>query len=69
MAVLEKAYQDWLKLKSGRTSANRLQKLTDLIQILTQAKNVYPTERLHECDGDELEPKFIIGQKSLGSFE
>ena len=69
MAQLEKAYKDWLKLKSGRTTAKRVQKLNKLINILTQVKNVYPTERLIGCDEDESQSKFIVGQKSLGSFE
>lgn len=69
MAVLEKVYQDWLKLKCGRTSANRVQKLGRIIKALTEVKNVYPTERLRECDADESQSKFIVGRKSLGSLE
>lgn len=41
MATLEKLYQDWLKLKHGRTSAQRTKKLTDFIRALYAAKNVY----------------------------
>jgi len=68
MAVVEKAYQDWLKLKSGRATGNRKPKIQRFINALTSVKNVYPVERLHECDGEERE-KFVLGRKALGSFE
>jgi hypothetical protein len=68
MAALEKAYQDWLKILSGRSTAGRKQKITRFIKLLNSVKNVYPVERLHECDGEE-RSKFIVGHKALGSFE
>jgi hypothetical protein len=67
MAALEKAYQDWLKIKSGRSTANRALKIRRFVKLLNSVKNIYPLERLHECDGEE-RSKFIIGHKALGSF-
>ncbi len=68
MAAVEKTYQDWIKLKCGRTRAGRRQKIQRFIDALNSAKNVYPVERLHECDGEQRE-KFVLGRKALGSFE
>ena len=68
MAALEKAYQDWLKIKSGRSTANRTVKIRRFVKLLNSVKNIYPLERLHECDGEE-RSKFIIGHKALGSFD
>ena len=68
MAALEKAYQDWLKIKSGRSTANRTLKIRRFVKLLNSVKNIYPLERLHECDGEE-RSKFIIGHKALGSFD
>jgi hypothetical protein len=68
MAALEKAYQDWLKIQSGRSTAGRIPKIRRFIKLLNSVKNIYPVERLHECDGEE-RSKFIIGHKALGSFD
>ena len=68
MAALEKTYQDWLKIQSGRSTASRIQKIKRFIKLLNSVKNIYPVERLHECDGEE-RSKFIIGHKALGSFD
>lgn len=69
MAVLEKAYRDWVSLKAGVETTQRKEKLNALIQILFAAKNVYPTQQLHECGGAEAVPKFIVGQTSLGTLD
>ncbi len=69
MAILEKAYQDWIYLKSGRTKAQRLEKLMKLINILFSGKNIYPTERLRTCESEGEQAKFILGRTVLGSHE
>lgn len=68
MAQLEGPYQEWLKLKSGRVSARRLKRLTDFITRLYAAKNVYPPERLRNCDSEEGLNRFVLNRTALGSF-
>jgi hypothetical protein len=68
MAAFETAYEDWLKLKSGRTSADRKGKIRRLITRMENIKNVYTAERLHECAEDDTRPKFILGKRALGSM-
>jgi uncharacterized protein len=69
MARLERAYLEWLRLKCGRSHAQREQKLTRFIRALYAAKNVYPSERINDCDADEQKTRFVLGRKSLGSLE
>jgi hypothetical protein len=69
MAQLERAYLEWMKLKHGRSRAQREQKMRRFIKVLYTVKNVYPTERIYECEAQEQKSKFVIGRKSLGSFE
>jgi uncharacterized protein len=69
MAVLEKCYRDWIYLKAGVETAQRTEKLQALIDILFSAKNIYPTQKLYECDSGDDQPKFILGQTSLGTGE
>jgi len=69
MVILERLYLEWLKLKCGKTKSKRRLKLRRFIRTLYRVKNVYPTERLHECSGDETQTKFAIGRKALGSFD
>jgi len=69
MGAFEAVYQDWLKLKSGRTSGDRVDKIKRLIAQLQGVKNVYPAERLHECAEGDTRPKFIVGRKALGSMK
>lgn len=67
MAAFEKLYRDWIYLKSGRESANRKEKLTNFIEALFAVKNVYPSERLRECEPGDERPKFILGETALGT--
>lgn len=68
MAVFEKVYRDWIYLKAGRESADRQEKLKRFIEVLFSVKNVYPSERLRECEPGEEKPKFILGETALGSL-
>jgi hypothetical protein len=69
MESFEAAYQDWLKLKAGRTTADRAGKIGRLIRQMGKVKNVYPPERLHECAEGDARPKFIVGRRALGSMK
>jgi hypothetical protein len=69
MGAFEAAYQDWLKLKSGRTEGDRIGKIKRLIRRMEEVKNVYPAERLHECAEGDTRPKFIVGKRALGSIK
>jgi hypothetical protein len=69
MASLEGPYREWLALRAGATTANRTAKLTALIDALYLVKNVYPTQALHDCAGEEGDPPFILGRTALGSQE
>jgi uncharacterized protein len=69
MTKLEKLYRDWITLRSGKTNAGRLQKLTDFITELYAVKNVYFTQSLHECDSPDDQEKFILSQTALGTMK
>ncbi len=65
MALLEKAYRDWIFLKAGRETTERAEKLTAFIETLFKVKNIYPSQKLYGCDSEET--KFILGQTALGT--
>ncbi len=67
MARFESAYRDWLQLKSGRERSRRRERLARFVGELYSLRNVYPRQRLYECDADEGREKFILGQTCLGS--
>lgn len=67
MAELEKLYRDWIYLKAGAEKADRKEKLQDFINKLSKIKNIYPKEKLHECDSSENQNKFILGRTALGT--
>ncbi len=67
MAMLEKAYRDWIYLKSGKEGNDRLIKLKAFIEALFEVKNSYPSEMLRACDTNEA--KFILGDTAIGSLE
>lgn len=67
MARFEAAYRDWLYLKSGRERSGRRDKLRRFFHELYGLRNVYPQQRLYECDADEHKAKFILGRTGLGS--
>lgn len=69
MAVLEKAYRDWIHLRAGAETAGRAAKLKAFIEILFAVKNVHPPRPLHECGCGEEKPKFLLGQSVLGSMK
>ena len=69
MARLERAYREFLEVKSGGSSVDRAQKQAALIEVLYAVKNVYPPERLRDCDATEAQRKFILGQSALGNHE
>ena len=66
MAVIEKAYRDWLAIRAGAATADRVAKIKALIDALTHAKNVYPSSGLHPC-GQLEPPPFVLGRTALGS--
>ncbi len=67
MSMLEKAYCDWICLKSGKENNDRLNQLKAMITALFEVKNSYPSELLHECETNE--EKFILGETAIGSLE
>ncbi|HMT81704.1 MAG TPA: hypothetical protein PKD66_15145, partial [Azonexus sp.] len=68
MAVIEKAYRDWLAIRAGAATADRAVKIKALIDALTHAKNVYPSSGLHPC-GQLEPPPFVLGRTALGSAD
>lgn len=69
IAELESALASYLPVISGRTSAQKKQKLESLIKQLFSTKSVFPSERLVDCDEEETTSRFIVGRTTLGSFE
>ncbi|MES2208310.1 MAG: diguanylate cyclase [Pseudomonadota bacterium] len=73
MALLEPAYRDWISLKAGADMttdrADRVKKLNVLIDALYRVKNIYPSERLHDCGSEEKGSPFLLGRTSLGSIK
>jgi hypothetical protein len=67
MARLEQAYRDWISLRAGVTMANRSAKLQAFIDALYSIKNVYPTQKLHNCGCDPAKPPFVLDRTALGS--
>ena len=67
MARFEKDYRDWIYLKAGAGKAERKEKLSRFIETLFTVRNVYPSERLHECDPGNEQPKFVLGRTALGT--
>lgn len=68
MAVIEKAYRDWLSIRAGAATAERSAKIQALNDALTHAKNVYPSSGLHPC-GQLEPPPFVLGRTALGSAD
>ena len=66
MAVIEKAWRDWLEIRAGAATAGRANKIRALTDALTRAKNVYPASGLHPC-GQLQPPPFVLGRTALGS--
>jgi uncharacterized protein len=69
MAKLEKAYRAWISLKAGVDLAARTARLQTFIDVLFAVRNVYPPQKLHECDAPEGKEKFLLGQTALGTME
>ncbi|MEG3437610.1 hypothetical protein V0288_10815 [Pannus brasiliensis CCIBt3594] len=67
MAEFEKLYREWIYLKAEVDTGDRTEKLQKFIEKLFAVKNVYPPRKLHECDSEENQAKFILGQTILGS--
>jgi uncharacterized protein len=66
---IEQLYRDWIYLKAGVDTTASQAKLSKLIAKLFAIKNVYPSQKLAECDAPEKQPKFILGQNTLASRE
>ncbi|HYW09762.1 MAG TPA: hypothetical protein VE913_22555 [Longimicrobium sp.] len=66
MAKLEALYRDWIGLRSGRDTSNRVARLQAFIDRLFASKNVYPPQRLRDCRAPE---KFVLGHTALGTLE
>ncbi|MEJ2595993.1 MAG: hypothetical protein P8100_12910, partial [bacterium] len=71
MAEFEMMFNRWL-VEIGREEIDKValsQALSDLIDILTRLRNVYPTGTLHDCEADEtLEGAIILNNSVLGTF-
>ena len=71
MHELETKFKAWL-VETGRSIPNKAatsQALSELIDILTRIRNVYPTGTLHDCEEDEnLEGAIILNNSVLGTF-
>jgi uncharacterized protein len=67
MTVVERLYRDWIYLKAGVDTTQRQEKLKEFIEQLFAVKNIYPSQKLSECDAPENQPKFILGQNTLGT--
>ena len=68
MKALEKAYRDWIYIKAGAETTQPTDKLRAFSEVLFAVRNVYPPQRLHECDSGEDQPKFLLGQTALGTL-
>ena len=68
MAALEKAYREWLMVKSGASRADRSARLGALVATLQSVRNVYPPAVLRACDSTTSEDRFILGRTALGSL-
>jgi hypothetical protein len=67
MVVLAKYYRDWLYLKAGVNITQAPEKLRGFIEQLFAVKNIYPPQKLRDCDSVEDLPKFILGSTALGT--
>ncbi len=71
MHELETKFKRWL-IEIGRVEIDKTalsQALSELIDILTRTRNVYPTGTLHDCEEDEnLEGAIILNNSVLGTF-
>ena len=69
MAAFESLYRGWLEWQAGVGTGDREAELSAFVSQLYQLKNVYPTERLHQCGDEATRPnKFILGRTALGSM-
>ena len=67
MGGVQKAYREWLEIRSGAVTADRAARIKALVDALTTIKSVYPVQALTDCGAPENQPKFILGQSALGS--
>lgn len=67
MRKLETVYREWLELDLAAPLPQKKEKLAALMDTLFQVKNVYPSNKLHECAAGDEQPKFLLGQTALGS--
>lgn len=67
MALFESAYRDWIGLRAGADTGQRLARLNAFIAALYSVRNVYPGQKLFECSSDAAKPSFILGRSALGS--
>lgn len=65
MAAIESAWRDCLALIAGTTTADRSNKFQALFRALAEAKNVYPTHPLRDCNTGQ--PPFLLDRNVLGS--
>ena len=71
MMELENKFKAWL-IETGKKEIDKVvlsEALSELIEILTKIRNVYPTGILHDCKEDEnLEGAIILNNSVLGTF-
>ncbi len=68
MRRLERAYRDWLGIRSGETAADRTAKLQRFIDTLYDVKNVYPAGVIKACVRGEDPGRFQLGRSALGTM-
>lgn len=67
MALFERAYKDWLATIHGASSTQVRQKKQALIDALSHIHNLYPVEKLHDCESDIT--GFVVGRTALGTLK
>ena len=71
MMELETKFKAWL-IETGKSEVDKAalsEVLSELIEILTKIRNVYPTGTLHDCEEDKnLEGAIILNNSVLGTF-
>jgi hypothetical protein len=68
MRRFEKAYRDWLGIRSGENDGGREDKLKAFIAALYEVRNVYPAGILKACARGEDPQRFILGRSALGTL-
>lgn len=68
MAQFESLYQTWMEARAQHAlmSEEYLAASTELIKLLAQLENIYPSALLHDCEEDIEDKPVILGSTPLG---